>query len=173
MKKILYNLATVALLIFLILKLLVDYCKVPSIYITVGGMVLTLLYCIYFSKKYTIMRFNLKGLCLLILVYNSLITVAINASTVVSNLVIFNDKFMYMVILAKWSYLISNFYFAYRAYVSKKHRCLATIYILVAYFNILEMFLSIEAVLEFLAVILDYGLEKYGRINNIQKKIDK
>ena len=51
MKKILYNLATVALLIFLILKLLVDYCKVPSIYITVGGIVLTLLYCIYFSKK--------------------------------------------------------------------------------------------------------------------------
>lgn len=173
MKKIKNNLIVLVILVLLILKHIYIEKNIPNWCITIFGTLLVAFYYLYFKKIYTNLSMKYINICLVILVFSGLITVSINASNYISDLVVTNGVFRLIVIISKWAYLLLNFYFLNTAYTVKKYRILSLMFLGVAYLNIFEMFVEIEAIIEIIAILIDYGLGKYGRIIDIQKKNNK
>lgn len=173
MKKFKNDINIFIIIILLIFKYFMRSHVIPSLFIIIGGIVLISQYLIYFSGIYTDLNMKYKNICLYILVFSMLITCAINASTYVSDLVTINGFFMFIVTISKWLYLLSNLYFLNEAYTVKKYRILSVLFVIVAYLNIFESLINIESILEIIAIIVTYGLGKYGRIINLQKKHNK
>lgn len=173
MKKFKNEISVLGLVILLIFKYFMNSYRMPNLFITIVGIVLTTLYFIYFNEIYTSLNMKYKNVCLGILVFSMLITWSINASPYISDLVTINGFFMLLVTISKWLYIFSNLYFLNEAYTLKKYRILSIIFVIVAYLNIFESLINIEAILEIVAITINYGLGKYGRIINLQKKNNK
>ncbi|WP_288863015.1 hypothetical protein [uncultured Sneathia sp.] len=173
------EISNILILIFFLILLFLKYYYIEkpigNIYITVGGLLLTVVSYLYFNnilnelnieKKY-------KYIYLVILVYANIISTIINASSYISDMVYISDTFRYIVIFSKITYVLISLYLVNEAFTKKKYRTLSVLFFFVSYLNVWEIFVKYEAVLAIIAILLNYGLERYGRIINKKKENNK
>ena len=88
-------------------------------------------------------------------------------------MVYISDTFRYIVIFSKITYVLISLYLVNEAFTKKKYRTLSVLFFFVSYLNVWEIFVKYEAVLAIIAILLNYGLERYGRIINKKKENNK